>query len=666
MAELVKRGVATITFSKAKMTAEMIHRYVTETLQRDAPELRSKVTPYRGGYLPHERREIERQLFAGELLGVSCTRALELGIDVGGLDAAILVGYPGTLASFFQQSGRAGRRDDEALIVLVGLDTSINQYVMTHPEYLFERSVEEAIIDSDNPFVVTQHLRCACHELPLGDEEVGLFGQYAVMGLRLLNENRKVKYLGGQWYHAAEETPQHEVPLRSYDIANVIIQDVETGRTLGEVTRQDAPPILHPQAIYMHLGDTYEVQELDLERNVASVRQVQVDYNTQPLGGTDVHHVDNRLREKPFGSGHAYWGEVTTYSNTWGYEKVRFYELDAISINEVDVPTAKLETMSVWLVPPEELMEQVRAAGLDTHSGLRGIGYGVRMILPAFMTCDTLDFSHSVGSANSPWNAIFIWERFLHGLGFTEKVYERLHEIVPAALDNIRKCPCADGCPCCVGKPLRQYDTWNVERGEGHIPSKRSALMILEGMIGNGSGLEHPDLGALTDSDEEAELRLERALRRRLEVMREPRVFHPITPEPLVQTEYPDAGTAGQLAGADVARRRRSSKDFAKEIRKRTAKKVPTEKISPYSADTPVPPGMRLRSNMPPTTFSGRPDLRHEEKPESAEPGKPQEKPAEDEAPEEIRGGDSLAAKARRLKKKRDKGNDGDDNGRRV
>ncbi|MCD6360163.1 MAG: DEAD/DEAH box helicase, partial [Armatimonadetes bacterium] len=170
MSELIRREVPTITFSKAKMTAEMIHRYVTENLQRTAPALAGKVTPYRGGYLPAERREIERRLFSGELLGVSCTRALELGIDVGGLDAAILVGYPGTRASFFQQSGRVGRQDREALVVLVGLDTAINQYIMSHPEYIFGHPVEEAVIDPDNPFVVTQHLRCACHELPLNDD----------------------------------------------------------------------------------------------------------------------------------------------------------------------------------------------------------------------------------------------------------------------------------------------------------------------------------------------------------------------------------------------------------------------------------------------------------------------------------------------------------------
>ncbi len=644
MAMLIQRGVPTITFSKAKMTAEMIHRYVCEKLQEVAPDLVSKVTPYRGGYLAEERREIERRLFSGELLGVSTTRALELGIDVGGLDASILVGYPGTLASFYQQSGRSGRQERDALVVLVGLDTSVNQYVMTHPDYIFGRPIEQGVIDPDNAFVATGHLRCATHELPLADAEAGLFGPHATTVLKVLEDNLKVKHIGGQWYHGASETPQHEVSLRDYGDANVVIEDVETGAVLGDVNRFDAPPILHPEAIYMHLGDTYRVLDLDLEKNVATVKKVQVDYYTDPLGGTDVHHVDHRLREKPFGTGMAYWGEVTAYFNCGGYEKVHFYSLDAISRHSVELPTFVLETMAVWLVPPEGLMEKVRQADLDTHSGLRGIGYATRMILPLFMTCDTPDFSHSIGSANSPWNAIFVYERYPHGLGFTEKAYERLDEVMPAVLDNIRGCDCEDGCPCCVGKPLRQYATWYVDRGEASIPSKAPAIMILEGLLGDGANLDNPDAYSLTDLDADDELRLEMALRRRLERMREPQVFHPI--EPHVQTQYPDGEAREGLAQADVARRVERRRDFGKQLRKRIAKHIDTGKLSPHVGVPGPPPGMKTgRGNKPPTHFPGRPAVREER-------GTPQEGevPGDGTA---IRAGDPLAAKARRLNKKR-------------
>jgi DEAD/DEAH box helicase domain-containing protein len=686
MSQLVARGVPTITFSKARVTAEMIHRYVCEKLREIAPHLAAKVTPYRGGYLPEERREIERRLFNGELLGVSTTPALELGIDIGGMDASILVGYPGTLASFFQQTGRSGRRDREALAILIGLDTTVNQYILTSPDYLFGRPMERGVVDADNPFVVMGHLRCATHELPLPAAEAERFGPHAEMALRILQENKKVRRVGDSWFHTAPETPQHEISLRDTSGANVVIQDVDTGEALGEVDRLDAPPLVHPEAIYLHRGDTFRVLELDLEKNVARVKREEVDYYTQPWGGTDVHHVDHRLREKAFGTGRAYWGEVTAYFHTYMFEKIHFYELDAISRHGLDLPTFSLETMAFWIVPPEDLMEAVRQAGLDAHQGLRGIGYAARMLLPLFMTCDTLDFSHSVGAINSPWNAVFIYERYPHGLGFTAKAYDLLHELMPAALKTIRDCGCEDGCPCCVGKPLRQFTTWNVERGEASVPSKAAARLILEGLMGDGSRLREPDAEALSDGEAGGAERLERALRRRLEVMREPRVFHPIAP--VVPTEYPEPAPAETLAEADSGMRRREKVTFAKELRKRLAKKIETDDLHPMKGVPAPPEGMRVPgSSKPPTFFPGRPIIPEErvveerrgagreldatEKREAEEnaatgpepapgpkreesgagmvPDLPKAEPAG--VPGPIRLGDSLAARARRIKK---------------
>ena len=650
MAALVMRRVPTITFSKAKMTAEMIHRYVTETLQKEGSALAAKVTPYRGGYLPTERREIERRLFDGELLGVSTTPALELGIDVGDLDASIVVGYPGTLASFFQQSGRAGRRERDACVFLVGLDTAINQYIMTNPEYIFGRPIEEGVVDPDNPFVLTGHLRCATQEMALADAETGDFGPHAATVLRVLERHGKVRRLKNRWYHAAPEIPHHEVALRALDDLNVMIEDVASGAVLGEITLQDAPPILHPDAIYMHRGDTYRVIDLDVtDKMIARVERVEVDYYTQPLGGNDVHHIDLALREKPFGTGSAHWGEVTVYCRTPMFEKVHFYELDAISRHGLNLPTFALETMAVWIVAPEELMAEGRLAGMDMHAGLRGLGYATRMILPLFMTCDTLDFSHSVGSANSPWNAVFIFERYPHGLGFTEKAYDTLDRVLPAVLAHVGACGCDEGCPCCVGKPLRQASTWNVERGEGSIPSKRAALFILEGLLGDGTGLAEPDSDDLSDSPEAEELRIERALARRLERLREPRVFHPIEPE--VLTAYPDVVTDGELEGADSGKRRDKRRDFHREIRKRVAKQVPDRRLSPFAGKAEVPEGMRRGHSARPTDFSGRP--REAERREAPEPPAAA-LDAPGEKPRTIRGGDPIAAKVWKKRRRRE------------
>jgi DEAD/DEAH box helicase domain-containing protein len=644
MAKLIEKEVPTITFSKAKMTAEMIHRYVCEKLQKTAPNLVSKVTPYRGGYLPEDRREIEKRLFNGELMGVSTTPALELGIDVGSLEGCIIVGYPGTRASFFQQSGRAGRKERDSIAFLIGLDTSVNQYIMTHPEYIFEKPIEQAVIDPDNPFVVTQHLRCATHEMALSEGEVSEFGPYADTVLKVLEANLKIKKINDHWYYSASETPQHEVSLRGYADANVIIEDVDTGKVLGEVNKFDSEPILHPEAIYMHLGDTYRVLELDLEKNIAKVKREEVDYYTQPLGGTDIHHIDNRLREKDFGTGKAYWGEVTAYFNTGGYEKIHFYSLDAISRHGVNLPTMVLETMAFWIVPPEDLMEEVRRAGLDVYSGLRGIGYATRMLLPLFMTCDTLDFSHTIGSVNSPWNAIFVYERYPHGLGFTEKAYERLHQIMPMVLDNIQKCPCQDGCPCCVGKPLRQFTTWNVERGEASIPSKAAAIMILEGLL----SAETEFFEKETEFFEKNRflLRIEEMLQRRLERMREPQVFHPITPEPEIKTEYPAIEKREELKKPDVTRRVERRIGFDKKLRNLIAKRIESNELAPTVGRPAPPKEMKTRGGVVrPTDFPGRP--------EASEPPLTDESSLEKEETTEtpVILGDALAARARKMYK---------------
>ncbi|MDP6546159.1 MAG: DEAD/DEAH box helicase [Phycisphaerae bacterium] len=647
MAELVRRGVSTITFAKSRMTAEMIHRYVTERLEAVAPHLAGRVSPYRGGYLPAERREIERRLFSGELLGVSTTNALELGIDVGSLDACIVVGYPGTLASFIQQSGRAGRGERDALIILIGMDTTVNQYIMTHPEYLFDRPIEQAVIEPDNPFVTLGHIRCAAHELPLDPPEAARFGSDADIVLDVLAGNHKIKCVSGRWYHAADETPQHEVPLRGAIEANVMLTDAESGEIFGEIDRYDAEPIVHPGAVYMHRGETYLVLDLDLDRNIATLKRQDVNYYTDPLGGTDVHHVDRILRQKPFGTGLALWGEVTAYFNTYAYEKVRFYELDAISRHGLDLPTMVLETMGLWLVPGEDLMARVLDAGLE-HSGLPGIGYATRMLLPLLMTCDTLDFSHSIGSVNSPWQSIFIYERYPHGLGFTAKAYENLHIIMPMVLDHITACPCDDGCPCCVGKPLRQYNDWYVDRHEAWVPSKASSIMILEGLLGDRSNLDNPDADSLSDNDESRRLRLQHDLRRRLERMREPQVFHPIDPH--ASEGYPQPKTGTALDTPDPSARRTTRKEFGRQFRRRLAKKIRSTQLDAMEPKAPHMTDKITGPSMPPTAFGGKPA----EQEKSVTDAEQQEAHSQDQPQpvEHIKLGDSLASRARKRRKK--------------
>jgi len=554
MTELIRARIPTITFSKAKVTAELIYRYVVESLERLEPPLARKVTPYRGGYLPEERREIERRLFSGELIGVSTTPALELGIDVGGLDASIIVGYPGTLASFFQQAGRAGRRDRESLAILVAVDTSINQYIMNHPEYVFGRPVERSVLDPDNPYVLAGQLRCAAFELPIDETELQLFGKRAGTVLDVLTEQKKLNKVGTKWYHASDDIPQHDVGLRDFPDHSVEIIDVETSQIIGEMEKYDAQAMLHPDAIYLHQGETFLVLDLDLERYLCYVQKVVVDYYTQPLGGTDVHHIDQPLRERDFGIARAYFGEVTSYFKNVEFERIHFYSLDAISRHPLNLPTYQLETQALWLTPSEELIRQIIAEGLDVHRGLMGIGYATRMILPLFVACETSDFSHSSCTAvNAAWHTVFVYERYPHGLGFTEKAFEMLSELLPVVRDRIRNCECSSGCPCCVGKPLRSFSTWNIERGEGSIPSKKAALRILDAVIGDGSRLHVQDLDSLGQTDAEREALIERSLRRRLERMGDPDVFHPVDPNP--EVGFPAVDKEAITTDSDIARR---------------------------------------------------------------------------------------------------------------
>ncbi len=561
---LVKRGIPTIIFSKARITAELIHRFAAETLAREAPWAVRRISPYRGGLLPTERREIEGRLFSGDLLGVSTTRALELGIDVGGMDASVIVGYPGTLASFFQQAGRAGRRERYSLVVLIGLDTPTNQYVLGHPDYLFARSMEEVVFDRENPYVLAGHLRCAAQELPIGVAEVPGFGRYARTALGVLEENRKVRRIGEHWYHAAGEIPQHEISLRDATDRNVIVEDVDTGAVLGEVSKFDAPAVVHPEAIYIHRGETFRVLNLDLVKSIAVVRREEVDYYTQSHGGEDVHHVDHIHRERPFGTGRAIYGEVTTHYQIHTFEKIRFYGLDAISRHGLDLPIYPIDTVAFWVVPPEDLLRKVLRDGLDPMSGLRGIGFLLRTLLPFFVTCETLDLSHSVGCLNAPWQAVFVWEHYPKGLGFTERGYEILDRLVPRALDVVQNCSCADGCPLCVGKPLHPYTVLNPERGEGSIPSRRAALAILRGLIGDGDRLSLPDVDTLTDTGEAAEIRLARAIRRHLERQREPDVLRsPPTGKP-PGFAAPEEESALDLP--DAERRGARRREFTKKL----------------------------------------------------------------------------------------------------
>jgi len=483
MVKLLLHGIPTICFSKARNTAELLYRYLRETLQKESPALADRVVPYRGGYSGKERREMERRLREGEVIGVSATRALELGIDVGALDACIVIGYPGWLHSLFQQWGRAGRAGRDCLCILVGTDTLINQYVMQHPEYVFGRPLEAGIVDHENPFVVIGHVRCATAELPVAASETRQFGYAADLALEVLEEKQKVRRIGDAWYHASPEPPAHEVRLRGYGDESTVILDADTEKVIDRVDKFRALRIFYPGAIYFHRGDTYEMIHHDFDRNVVRVHRVDVPYYTDPYSGTAVNHVDQILDHRQLGIGEAYLGEVFAVLNTDIYRRIRFYTLDAISSHATHVPPVAYDAMSFWVIPPVELAREAARRGLNPEDGMRGILYCTSRVLPLFLTSDANDFDWSLGSRNTPWHTMFWYEFYLRGIGHAEQCYERVEEILKVALEQLLACDCEDGCPNCTSRLITPYHVRNVELGEGTVHSRRTAVVLLNSLL---------------------------------------------------------------------------------------------------------------------------------------------------------------------------------------
>ena len=663
MVKLIRQRVPTICFSKARNTAEMIYRYVRETLQQEEPELADRVVPYRGGYSPEERRDMERRLREGELLGVSATRALELGIDVGALEACIVVGYPGMLNAFFQQAGRAGRAGRDALCILIGTDTAINQYIMNHPQFIFDRSVERGVVDGDNPFVVLGHLRCATAELPVVEPDTERFGYASGLALEVLEEEQKVHRTGDAWYHASTEQPAHEVRLRGYGGESTVVMDADSGHVIDRLDKFRALRIFYPGAIYFHRGDTYAMVHHDTERNVVQVRRTDVSYYTDPVTGTSVDHVDVVLDQRPLGIGQACLGEVFAVLSTPLYEKVRFYTMDRISQHPIDLPSVAYEAMAFWLTTPPELPVEVGRLGLNPESGMMGILYCVSRILPLFLTSDTNDFDWSLGCRNTPWHTMFWYEFYLHGIGHAEQGYERLEEILSVALEHLLTCDCEDGCPNCTSRLITPYHVRNIELGEGIVASRRAAVVVLNALLSGQSASEsltlldaprrrrgQQFLPTVTGAHRQREPhkmpldeRTRRLMLRKIKRSRSPKqpVDHPIALAPPAGIPSPEREET--LGAADAEKRsrqraiRRTGDPLARRLRRKLEgrsgkpeKRAPAETESiPSQGASPSPSAARRLDDA---------DAPH---------------PADAPHANVIRAGDHLARRARNLKRKK-------------
>jgi len=484
---LMKRGVQTIAFTKSRVAAELIYRYTRERLGgRDGEGLADRLSPYRGGYLPEERRAIERRLFEGELRGVVATNALELGIDVGSLDAAVLVGFPNTIASTWQQAGRAGRSREASLALVIAYDDPIDQYLMRHPEYFFAQSPERAVLDPENPYVLASHVACAAYELPLAPEDEAMFGPRAPKLAALLEEEGTLTSLDGRRYWAQPDYPAGKVNLRTIsDDTYTIVDAKRENAVLATVDAISALELVYPEAIYLHEGDTFFVRELDLKQKVATVEPREVDYYTQPVLDTRLKLLETR-ETKRYGGAEVGLGAADVNWATVAMKKIRFRSLDAIGYHPLELPRLNLETVAFWIRPDEAARTAVRVKGMNPAEGLSGLRNLLVTLLPLHVMCDRPDLGGILNSSNLGEQALFLYDRYPGGLGYAERGYAIVGELLSTALHMVEDCPCEGGCPSCVGLPVlrpAQQQDYDLTGGLP-IPSKAATEALLRRLLG--------------------------------------------------------------------------------------------------------------------------------------------------------------------------------------
>jgi DEAD/DEAH box helicase domain-containing protein len=474
--ELIRRGVRTITFTQARKITELVYRYARTQLEQDAPALAGRISPYRAGYLAEERRAIEQRLFNGDLLGVVSTSALELGIDVGELDAALLVGYPGTIASTWQRAGRAGRRTGEALVMLIALEDALDQYLMRKPDYLFARPVEHAVIDPENPYILAGHLRCAAMEAPLGEDDRQIFGDQTPAIAGLLAERGDLVPRLAKWYWAKQTYPAGDVEVRSVGGNAFRIVDTSRNRLIGTVEGARAFEQVHPGAIYLHQGESYQVRHLDVLRRTASVTPAGGDYYTQARSTTDLD-ILGVIKQRAWGTTTAFFGEVEVNTQVVSFARKRLFSEEVLGEEPLELPEQRLPTAAVWFTIPAQLEADVRRRGLDLAGGIHALEHAAIGLLPLFAMCDRWD----LGGVSYPvypelgGPAIFIYEGHPGGVGITEKGYVLLDDLMHATLETIEACPCEGGCPSCIQSP---------KCGNLNEPlDKTAAVVLLKGLL---------------------------------------------------------------------------------------------------------------------------------------------------------------------------------------
>jgi len=473
---LIRQGIRTLDFAGTRKLAELIYVYSRDLLGHPMGE---RIKPYRAGYLASDRREIERALFNGDLLGVVATNALELGIDIGDLEATVLTGYPGSIASAWQQAGRSGRRRDKSITFMVAQNNPLDQYLMNNPDFFFGKAFENALINWENDNILHPHLLCAAWEKQLDQADSRYFGNNLVPALAALEEEGRLRRVGDRWHIAPQLShPALDVSMRSASNQNYQVLDASRGYEILETIEEDhAFWQLHPGAIYLHQGDSYFVKELDIEKHIAVVEPATVPYYTQTLELTDLK-VLQKIKEKECNGVGVCLGIVDVSNQVDGFKKKKHYTDEVLGEELLDLPPQRFITQAIWFDLPDGIVEKIEKSKLDFHGGLHAAEHAAIAILPLFAMCDRND----IGGVSTPFHIdtgraqIFIYDGYPGGIGIADKGYEIIEGLWAATLKAIEECPCRDGCPACIQSP---------KCGNNNEPlDKKAAMILLRGLLG--------------------------------------------------------------------------------------------------------------------------------------------------------------------------------------
>ncbi len=453
--EFVRRDQQTLVFANNRLATEVLVTYLKDAMER-SPLGAEAVRGYRGGYLPRERRQIERNLRDGLIRAVVATNALELGVDIGTLDVVVMAGYPGSIASTWQRSGRAGRRQTSALAVLVASSAPVDQYIIEHPDYFFGQSPEHAYINPDNLEILVNHLKCAAFELPIRDGEK--FGPHDTADLcRFLQEAGLLHHSAGAWHWTSDTYPADAVSLRAVTSDNFVVVDItDEPAVIAEVDFPSALTTLHEKAIYLHEARQYQVERFDYESRKAFVRRVDSDYFTDAIDYTQVKALEE-FESSPVSGARAAHGEVRANRQVVGFKKIKFYTLENVGAGNLAMPEQEMHTTAFWLHFPEPFLGRFPdLSPAEKQSGLTGLGNALRAIGSLLLMCDPRDLGVALteditGGLKSFEPDLYLYDNYPGGVGLSAPLYRMRRRLLRGAAELLAGCPCEAGCPSCVG-----------------------------------------------------------------------------------------------------------------------------------------------------------------------------------------------------------------------